>query len=220
MIVCIDGPAASGKSTTARLIAEKLDLIYIDTGAMYRAAALCSKQNAIDIDDSQALENMMKNIKIEFRVIDQISRIYLNGSDVTEDIRTPDITMLSSKIATIKIVRQKMVETQRIFAQNNNVILDGRDIGTVVFPNAEFKFFLAATLDERALRRHKENLEKGISSDLEQIKRDLAWRDTNDTNRAEAPLKKADDAIEIDTTEMTVTEQVNKVLKVIKGEIE
>jgi len=220
MIICIDGPAASGKSTTAKIVAQKLSLMYIDTGAMYRAVALYSKLNNINIECLQALESMMESMKIEFKLVDNISKIYLNGSDVTEEIRTPEITILSSKVATIKIVRQKMVEAQRILSQNNNVILDGRDIGTVVFPNAEFKFFLTASVDERALRRYKENLEKGIDSELEQIKLDLIWRDSNDTNRAEAPLKKADDAIEINTTKMTVEEQVNKILKVIKEGIE
>jgi len=163
---------------------------------------------------------MMKNINIEFVTSDDSTRVFMNRRDVSDDIRTAEITKLSSSIATIKIVRHKMVEAQRILAQSNNVILDGRDIGTVVFPNAEFKFFLTASLEERALRRHKENLEKGISSDLEQIKVALAWRDTNDSNRTEAPLKKADDAIEINTTDMTIDEQVNKILKVINGEIE
>ena len=215
MIICIDGPAASGKSTIAKLIANQLGLIYIDTGAMYRAVALCSDNNNISLDDLPALEEMLSDIFLEFKVLDGERRIFLNGEDVSEAIRTPEISKLSSAIATIKIVREKMVDAQRKLGKENKVILDGRDIGTVVFPHAEYKFFLTASLDERARRRLKELQEKGIDSDFEQVKTEMIWRDSNDSNRAESPLKKAEDAIEIDTTEMTIEETANMILRMI-----
>ena len=220
MIICVDGPAASGKSTVAKLIANKLGLLYIDTGAMYRAVALCAKNDNITFNDIPALERMLSGIKIEFKMKDNTIHIYLNGKDVSEAIREPAISILSSSIATIKIVRQKMVELQRMMAERDRVILDGRDIGTVVFPFSKHKFFLIADLDTRTHRRLKELYEKGVEADFEKVKKDLAWRDSNDSNRTESPLKKADDAIEIDTTVLTVDETVNKMLRMINKTIE
>lgn len=219
MIISIDGPAASGKSTTAKLIADKLHLTYLDTGAMYRAVALYSQKNNIDLDDFIAIESMLEKISIKFKNINNINHIFLNGEVVSEAIRTPEITKLSSSIATKKIIRQKMVEMQRMLAENQDVILDGRDIGTIVFPDADFKFYLTASLESRAVRRYKELLNKGVNANIEEIKQDLVWRDLNDSQREESPLKKAEDAIEVNTTEMTIDEQVNFILKVIKEDI-
>ena len=215
MIICVDGPAASGKSTIAKLIANQLGFVYIDTGAMYRAVALCSKNNNISLNDLIALEKMLSEMFLEFKILDGERRLFLNGEDVSEAIRTPEISKLSSAIATIKIVREKMVDAQRKLGERDNVILDGRDIGTVVFPNADYKFFLTASLDERAKRRLKELQEKGINSDFEQVRTEMKWRDSNDSNRMESPLVKAGDAIEIDTTELTIEETVNMILRMI-----
>ena len=219
MIIAIDGPAASGKSTTAQLVAREFGLLYIDTGAMYRAVALEVIKQSIDLDDFIALETMLENINIEFGVQSSQLSIFLNGEDVSEAIRTPEITTMSSKVATIKIIRQKMVEMQRKLSLNHDVILDGRDIGTVVFPDADFKFFLTASLETRAKRRFEELTQKGINVDLEDIKQDLVWRDMNDSSRKEAPLKKAEDSIEINTSEMTIEEQVNVIIKRIREKI-
>jgi len=219
MIVAIDGPAASGKSTTAKLLAKEFNLLYIDTGAMYRAVALHIKNNGIDVDNLSEIKSMLERINIEFKFLNQENIIFLNGVDVSVDIRSPEISKLSSKIAVLKIIREKMVEMQRKLSLNQSVILDGRDIGTVVFPEAEFKFFLTATLEIRALRRHDELIQKGLDVELEAIKQDLMWRDANDIERDESPLKKTDDALEINTTEMTIEEQVRIISKVIREKI-
>jgi cytidylate kinase len=217
MIISIDGPAASGKSTTAKLIAEELDLLYLDTGAMYRAVALYLKQNEIDYEDFLALESSLDKINISFEYKNGHHNIFLNGTDVSQAIRTPEITKLSSQIAVIKCIRKKMVETQRKLAKDQNVILDGRDIGTVVFPDADIKIFLTASLEARAKRRFTESQERGIKCDIEDIKQELIWRDQNDSTREEAPLKKPEGAIEVNTTNLTINEQTKLILKYIKS---
>ncbi|MCK9328547.1 MAG: (d)CMP kinase [Candidatus Pacebacteria bacterium] len=219
MIIAIDGPAASGKSTTAKLIAEKLNFIYIDTGAMYRAVALYALKNNLDISNHKNLIKIINSITIRFERINNENHIFLNNIDVTSEIRLPEITKLSSNIATKKIIRDKMVEIQRLLAINQKIIMDGRDIGTVVFPNANYKFFLTASIETRALRRLNEQLTKGIVSNLEDIKNDLIWRDKNDSEREFSPLIKAEDAIEVDTSNMTIEEQVKYILKVLQGDI-
>ena len=222
MIIAIDGPAASGKSTTAKLLAKRFNLLFLDTGAMYRAVAyfivqIASKSDGLDntiqslLNHDEAALRHLEDIQIEF----EDEKIILNGIDVSTEIRTAEITKISSVIATIKEVRHKMVSEQRRLSENQDVILDGRDIGTVVFPNADFKFFLTASLEVRAKRRYDEMVNKGINISLDDIKKDLSWRDNNDTERLEAPLKKADDAIEIDTTEMTIEEQVKIITELI-----
>ena len=216
MIIAIDGPAASGKSTTAKLVAENMNLLYIDTGAMYRAVALYLKENNIEIDDFLSLEASLEKIDLTFKVVNNSNRIYLNKVDVSEKIRTPEITKLSSEIATIKIIRQKMVELQRALAKDNHVVLEGRDIGTVVFPDAQYKFYLQATLDARATRRFNEAKLAGQNVDFDDIKQDLIWRDLNDSQRVEAPLKKPSDAVELDTTNMSIQGQVNFILNYIR----
>ena len=216
MIIAIDGPAASGKSTTAKLIAREFGLLYLDTGAMYRAVALYVKEHDIDLNDFLSSESMLSDIEIEFKVFDQENHIFLNGKDVSENIRTPEISKMSSDVATIRIIREKMVEIQRKLSSEKNVILDGRDIGTVVFPDADFKFFLTASVEKRALRRYLELTEKGLEVNIEDIKKDLLWRDMNDIGREVAPLKKAEDAIEIDNSEMSINEQVEYISKMIR----
>ncbi|MBN1326448.1 MAG: (d)CMP kinase [Candidatus Cloacimonetes bacterium] len=215
-VIAIDGPAASGKSTTARMLARKLKYIYIDTGAMYRACALCALQRKIDLEDENSLEKMLQDIKIEIKYAEQGNRIYLNGDDVTARIREADITRLSSRIAVIGIVREKMVELQRKMGAQGGVIMDGRDIGTVVFPDADFKFFMTAGVKVRARRRWEEAVAKGEELNIKDVEKELIWRDQNDTNREHSPLRKADDAMEIDTTSLSVEEQVECLLNQIR----
>ncbi len=207
-VIAIDGPAASGKSTTAKQLAKKLKYIYIDTGAMYRASGLCTMLQNVNLNDEAVLKNMLKKISIKIEYAEEGNRIYLNGEDVSERIREADITKLSSQIAVIGMVRRKMVELQRKMGKNGGVIMDGRDIGTVVFPNADFKFFMIADVRTRALRRWKEAKEKGEIIPLKEIEEELIWRDKNDSTREISPLKQAKDAIPVDTSGMTIEEQV------------
>lgn len=216
-VIAIDGPAASGKSTTAKQLARKLKYIYIDTGAMYRASGLCTLLQNVNLNDEAALKKMLDEISIKIEYAEEWNRIYLNGEDVTERIREADITKLSSQIAVIRIVREKMVELQRKMGKDGGVIMDGRDIGTVVFPNADFKFFMIADVKTRALRRWKEAKEKGEDILIEEIEEELIWRDENDSNREISPLKQAEDAIPIDTSGMTIDEQVNMIYFIIRG---
>jgi len=215
-VIAIDGPAASGKSTTARQLAKKMEYIYIDTGAMYRACGLNAILQKIDLTDDIALEKMLSKINISIEYTKEENKIILNGEDVSKRIREADITKLSSQIAVINIVRKKMVELQSEMGENGGVIMDGRGIGTVVFPNADFKFFMIADVKTRALRRWKEAKEKGEKLALEEIEQELIWRDNNDTTREISPLKQADDAIPIDNSSMTIAEQVDMIYSIIE----
>ena len=215
-VIAIDGPAASGKSTTAKQLAKKLKYIYIDTGAMYRASGLCTLLQNISLDDADALKEMLDKISIKIEYAEDGNRIYLNGEDVSERIREADSTKLSSQIAVIGIVRKKMVELQREMGENGGIIMDGRDIGTVVFPNADFKFFMIADARTRALRRWKEVKEKGNDIPLEEIEKELIWRDKNDITREISPLIQAEDAIPVDTSKMSIDEQVQFIYNKIK----
>jgi len=222
IIVAIDGPASSGKSTTAKQLAKKLKCIYVDSGAMYRAVALFLLQNKIDFNDKKFLRKALSEINI--KVVPSSERtentIILNGEDVSKKIREPEITNYSSIIATEGLIRNRMVELQRKMAETQSIVMDGRDIGTVVFPHADFKFFLNASIDERAKRRWTENQKKGLSTKtLQEIKEELAFRDKTDSTRKIAPLKKAEDAIEIDTTNLSIKQQVDKLYGIIKDEI-
>jgi len=214
-VIAIDGPAASGKSTTAKQLAIKLKYIYIDTGAMYRASGLCTLMQNISLDDEVALKEMLDKISIKIEYAKEGNRIYLNGEDVSERIREADSTKLSSQIAVIGIVRKKMVELQRKMGANGGVIMDGRDIGTVVFPNADFKFFMLADVRTRALRRWKEVKENGEDTTLEEIEEELLWRDKNDTTREISPLIQAEDAIPVDTSKMSIDGQVQFIYNTI-----
>lgn len=220
IIIAIDGPAASGKSTTAKLLAKKLDYLYLDTGAMYRACALQAMRQQLSLEDRTAISAMMDTIDIKIQQGTQGNVIYLGGEDISEAIRTPEVSNLASAISAIPEVRIKMVELQRKLGESGGVILDGRDIGTVVFPNAECKFFLVADLKVRALRRFLELQAKGMEISLEQIQRDLEARDKADSSRAMAPLKPAPDAILIDTGKLSIKGQVNKLWKIITTKLE
>jgi cytidylate kinase len=219
-IIAIDGPAASGKSTTAQLLAEKLGYVYIDTGAMYRACALKAKKMGIDINDEESIRELLDDIDIRIENHNSKNRIFLDGEDVSEDIRADDISALASAISAIPAVRYKMVELQRKMGEKGGVILDGRDIGTFVFPSAEVKFFLTASPEVRAKRRWLELKQKGINKDFSEVLADLVKRDNNDSQRALAPLKKADDAIEVDTSNITIEEQTDYLYQIIRSRME
>ncbi|MFO7895313.1 MAG: (d)CMP kinase [Candidatus Cloacimonadales bacterium] len=208
-VIAIDGPGASGKSSTAKGLAAKLQYVYIDTGAMYRACGLAALQNKIKLSDLPALKKMLEKIEIKIIYSNSGNKVLLNGADVSQEIREAEISKISSEIAVIGEVRHKMVELQRQMGAAGGVILDGRDIGTVVFPEADFKFFMIADVDERAQRRWQELQERGRAVTLQAVKDELIWRDNNDSSRKISPLKKADDAIEIDTTKMSIEQQVD-----------
>lgn len=216
MIIAIDGPAGSGKSTISKLVAKDLDLIYLDTGAMYRLVTLKAlKMDILDgnLEDLDKINELLDNLEIDIRE----DGFYLDGVDVSEEIRKPIVSENVSKIAAIKEVRIKMVDLQRKFSKAKNVILDGRDIGTVVFPNADLKVFLVADARERANRRYKELTEKGENVSLEEIYQNILMRDKIDSTREEAPLKKAEDAVEVDTTSKNIDEVKEKILNLYKN---
>lgn len=209
-VIAIDGPASSGKSTVSKILAEDLNLIYVDTGAMYRALTHEALQAGIDLNNESALMKLLDEIEISFSSgSDQ--RTYVNDSDVTEAIRTAKVTNNVSTVSSFPKVREEMVERQRQIASKDSAILDGRDIGTVVFPRADLKIFLVATAEERAQRRYEENLSRGIETPLAQLKQEIELRDFKDSNRQESPLKKAEDAIEIDTTGLSIAEVVAEI---------
>lgn len=211
--IAIDGPSASGKSTIAKRLAKALGYVHIDTGAMYRCVAYLAIKSNIDLSDEESLGRMAETMDIE---LSADGRVFLNQEDVTEAIRNEDISVGASKVSIYANVRRAMVKRQQKMAEARGFIVDGRDIGTVVLPDAELKIFQTASAASRAERRYKENLQKGIQSDFELLKSEIEQRDFQDTHRKESPLKKADDAIEIDTSEMTVEQVVSKILSLIE----
>ena len=218
MIIAIDGPAGAGKSTVARLVAKSLNFLYIDTGAMYRALTLKALEQGVDIKDPRKVTELASHTEISlFNDPQAPLKVLLDGRDVTLDIRQPRITQFVSEVAQIKEVRQIMVELQRKLGSQGNAVLDGRDIGTVVFPNAKKKFYIDADFRERVKRRHKESNGLGQGLAVEDVAADLANRDRIDSGRAVAPLRQAADAIYVDTTKLNIEEVVNKVLGLING---
>ncbi|SEF76401.1 cytidylate kinase [Caloramator fervidus] len=213
--IAIDGPAGAGKSTIAKIIAKKLNIEYIDTGAMYRAVTLKILRDNIDINDKEQLLNMLNNIEIKF----VNNRIYLDGLDVSEEIRMPHVGKYVSQVAAIKEVREKLVLLQRNIAKNSSVIMDGRDIGTNVLKDADVKIFLIASVEERAKRRYKELKQKGIEVSYEDILREIEKRDFIDSTREVNPLKKAEDAIIVDSSNKTIDEVVEEILNIISFKI-
>ncbi|MGL4788060.1 MAG: (d)CMP kinase [Cetobacterium sp.] len=214
-IIALDGPAGSGKSTIAKVIAKNFGLTYLDTGAMYRMVALYILENNIDFNNVADVENILNNIKVD--IIDD--KFILNGKDVSLEIRTPEVTKIVSPVSAIKAVRVKLVDLQREISKGKKVILDGRDIGTVVFPNADLKVFLVASPEERAKRRVKDYASKGITEDFETVLKDILERDHTDSTRKESPLKKAEDAIEVDTSFLNIEESVQTISNLIKEKI-
>ena len=215
--IAIDGPAAAGKSTIAKMVAKNLNYTYIDTGAMYRCVAYYALKNRISYEDEKQVCELLKNIDIQMY---PDGTIHLNKEDVTSFIRENEVSMGASVVSQYQLVREFLVYKQREMAQGGGVILDGRDIGTVVLKDAELKIYQVASIECRALRRHKENQKRGLESDLEAIKEDIAKRDEQDMNREISPLKKADDAIEIDTSDMTLEEVVGRVMELIQERIQ
>lgn len=210
--VAIDGPSAAGKSTIAKLVAKKENFIYIDTGAMYRCVAYYCLSQKIDLNNEKKVENCLKDIHIQ---LTHDNKVLLNDQDVSLDIRTDEVSLGASIVSRYMAIRKFLVDSQRKMASSGNVILDGRDIGTVVLPNADLKIYQVASVETRALRRYKENLERGLEANLEVIKEEIEQRDYQDMNRTISPLKKADDAIEIDTSNLTLDEVVEIVLNLI-----
>ena len=215
MIIAIDGPSAAGKSTTAKALASKLGFSYIDTGAMYRAVAWKFLQSGQPYSDEYATK-IAETYPINFRADNGVNRVFIDGQDITDSIRTQEISDMASKVSAVSDVRKILVDQQRRMGQTGNVILDGRDIGTVVFPDAECKIFLTASLEERAFRRKKELEVKGDILDYKTVKEDIASRDKRDSERETSPLRKARDARLIDSTNMDVEQVVKKVMGIIK----
>ncbi|WP_240377091.1 (d)CMP kinase [Bacillus piscicola] len=209
--IAIDGPAGAGKSTVAKMVAARLSYVYIDTGAMYRALAWRALQSHTDILDEASLTSLLQETEIEMVPGVNGNKVYVNNREVTEDIRSSEVTASVSAVSAHAGVRQKMVTTQQQLASRKGAVLDGRDIGTVVLPDAELKIFLTASVEERARRRHLENVEKGRESELQRILEDIEQRDLKDSTRKESPLKKAHDAVEIDSTNLSSEEVAAKI---------
>jgi cytidylate kinase len=216
IVIAIDGPAASGKSTTARLVAERLGYLYIDTGAMYRALALKVLQQRLDPSEEKAVETVVGTTNISLRTVGGRLRTFLDGVDVTKEIRSREVARAASFVSTFRRVREAMVEKQRSYGEDGGVVLEGRDIGTVVFPEAQLKIFLTAGLEERALRRERELVNSGLEVDSDTLRQEIAQRDRMDATRHASPLTKALGAIEIDTSKLTIDEQVDLVVEAAK----
>lgn len=212
LAIAIDGPAAAGKSTVAKKVAQKLAYIYIDTGAMYRALTSEALKKNTDLNNEQQLAALLEKTRIELKQKENGQIVLLNGKDVTLEIRTQRVTNNVSHVAKHPLIRREMVARQQMLARKRGVVMDGRDIGTYVLPDAEVKIFLIATVEERAKRRHKENLEKGFPTNIEQLKKEIEERDEIDSEREAAPLIKADDAVEIDTTSLSIQDVADRIL--------
>lgn len=213
--IALDGPSGSGKSTAAKALSEKLDILYLDTGAMYRACGLKAKKSGISCKDENGVASFIDDIDLKIEYREGVQHTILDGEDVSVDIRKNEVSMLASDISALRCVRLKMVELQRKIAGEMSCVLDGRDIGTHVLTNATFKFYITATSDVRAERRRKELLSRGQNVPFEKIKAEIEQRDYNDSHREFAPLRKAEDAVEIDTSFMTAEEVLNKILEIM-----
>ena len=215
--IAIDGPSGAGKSTLAKMIAAELNFLYVDTGAIYRTVGLYAKKNNVDPHDGPAVTALLDSIKIDMNYgEDGLQRMYLNGEDVTTDIRQHEISAYASAVSAIPEVRAFLLEMQRSFARTNNVVMDGRDIGTVVLPDAQIKIFLTADPEDRARRRYEELLQRGQQADYETVLKDLIQRDYNDSHRASAPLRQAEDALLLDTTGNSLQQSEELLLKTVK----
>ena len=217
MNIAIDGPASAGKSTIAKKVAEQLGYIYLDTGAMYRTLTYAALSNEVDLQDEEALHTLLKGIRITFSTAEnEMQRVFLNDEDVTDSIRSEEVTQNVSLVSSFAKVREEMVARQKSIARSGGVVMDGRDIGTVVLPDAEVKIFMTATAEERALRRYKENIAKGMTTSLEELTEDMKRRDHLDSTRSVSPLKKAEDAIVLDSTHLEIDEVVKQILGIIE----
>lgn len=218
--IAIDGPAGAGKSTIAKRVAKELGFIYVDTGALYRAIAHYLVTNRIDIEDETALTKACEGITIAIEYKDNVQQVYLNGENVTPYLRTEETGNMASKSSAKPPVRAALLDLQRDMAKEYNVVMDGRDIGTMVLPNAEVKIYLTASSKERANRRYKELMEKGEQPDFDKIEADIIERDERDMNRAIAPLKQAEDAVLVDSSDMGIDEVVNTILVIVRDRIQ
>lgn len=214
--IAIDGPAAAGKSTVAKTLANSMGYLYIDTGALYRAIGLYCYNRLENLKDAHSVCALLPEIKLELKHIGGVQRVFLNGSDVSEEIRRPEMSMAASNVSAIPQVREFLLSLQQDIARENNVVMDGRDIGTVVLPNAEVKFFLTASAEVRAMRRFKEFEEKGQKVDFEQLLQETKQRDYDDSHRAAAPLKQAADALLIDSSNLNLSETVEKMRSIVE----
>lgn len=218
--IAIDGPAGAGKSTIARLAAKELSFIYVDTGAMYRAIALGLLRESTDIEDMAALKKALDAIEVSIRYLDGEQHVYLNGEDVSHLIRTEKVSDMTSRSSAIPQVREKLTGLQRDLARRENILMDGRDIGTMILPDADLKIFLTASVETRARRRYVEQTQKGETCSLEEIIDDIRERDYRDSHREAAPLRQAEDAIRIDSSDMTIEEVVNEILRLAKEKLD
>ena len=214
--VAIDGPGGAGKSTVAKAAAKELELIYVDTGALYRAVGLNALRHELDTTDEAAIKELLNDTKVELKYVDGVQHVFLNGEDVSDKIRTPEASMAASNVSAIGVVRQFLFELQREIARNNNCVMDGRDIGTVVLPDAQVKIFLTASPEVRAKRRYIELREKGSDESYEKVLEELKQRDYNDSHREIAPLKPAEDSVIVDTSEFKLEDSIATVVNLIK----
>ena len=217
--IALDGPSGAGKSTIAKRLSAELGFVYVDTGAMYRSIGLYCLQNNIDTADEAAVTAALPQIDIALKYVDGEQRVILNGTDVSKEIRINEVSMAASKVSAYKAVRAFLLDTQRNMAKTQSVIMDGRDIGTVVLPDAEIKIFIVADPEERAKRRYKELMERGQNVPFEEVLKDIIQRDYNDENRAEAPLRQAEDAIRLDTSLLDFEQSYNAVLEIAKNKM-
>ena len=213
--VAIDGPASAGKSTVAKIVAKKLHFIYCDTGAMYRSVTFAALKNYVKLDDDQALKELLKTIEIRFVPAEPEQRVFVNDEEVTQAIRTPEITNNVSLVSAQPSVRAELTKRQQEIAEAGGIVMDGRDIGTTVLPNAEVKIFLVASVHERAVRRFKENQTKGIDTPLDVLEKEIEERDYKDSHREISPLTQAKDAVLVDTTSLTIDQVVDQILEII-----
>lgn len=217
--VAIDGPAGAGKSTVARAAAKELGYIYVDTGALYRAVGVNALRNNIDTTDAAAVSATLDKITVELKFADGVQQVLLNGENVSEEIRTPDASMAASNVSAIPAVRAFLFDLQKNIAKENNCLMDGRDIGTVVLPDAQVKIFLTASAEKRAKRRYDELIAKGAKVEYNTVLEELIQRDYNDSHREVAPLKPAEDSILVDTSDLSLEESIDKVVSTIKEKI-
>lgn len=214
--VAIDGPSGAGKSTIAKFLAKELNFLYVDTGAMYRSIGLFASRKGVDVGNAAEVTPLLSQIKLDLSYVDGEQRIFLNGEDVSRAIRTEEGSKNASKVSAIPAVRAFLLEFQRSFAKQNCIIMDGRDIGTVVLPDADVKIFLTASAEARAQRRYKEQIERGEDVTFEAVLDAIRKRDEADSSRATAPLKAAEDAIVVDTTDLTLQASIEKLLSIVK----
>ena len=212
--IAIDGPAGAGKSTIAKTIAKKLEFIYVDTGAMYRAMALYFIRHEIDPKDEEAINKACPDIHVSINYEDGVQQVLLNGENVNGLIRTEEVSMMTSNTSKYPVVREKLLSLQRGLAEKENVIMDGRDIGTCVLPEADVKIYLTASAQERARRRYKEQTERGLICDMKEIERDIIARDEQDMNREVAPLRQAEDAVLVDSSDMNIDQVVDEIIRI------